>query len=147
MNYNMELQWTPQHKESLLATLADQKIDISLISETHFTSESYLKLRGYVYHAIHYSNCARGGSAVIVKTDISHYEDVKIEMEKFQVTSVKIKTDSGVLTVADLYSPLRHNLKRGGYLNLLQRFAGKFIIGRDFNSKNTYWGSRLTIAS
>jgi hypothetical protein len=37
-------------------------------------------------------------------------------------------------------------LKRGYYLNLLQHFCDKFIIGGDFNSKNAYWGSRPTNA-
>lgn len=136
-----------QHKESLLVTLTEQKIDVCLISETHFTRESYLKLRGYeVYHAIHPSNNARGRSAVLIKTGISHYEDVRIETEEFQVIAAKLKTTAGALTVATLYSPPRHNLKRGDYLNLLQHFSGKFIVGGDFNSKNTYWGSRLTNA-
>jgi hypothetical protein len=133
-----------QHNESLHVTLISQKIDVCLISETHFTRESCLKLRGFeVYHTIYPRNCARGGSTVIIKTRISHYEDVKIEKEEFQVTSVKIKTTTGHLTVAAIYSPLRHNLKRGDYLTFLQSFTGKFIIGGDFNSKNTHWGSRL----
>jgi len=102
-------------------------------------------LRGFeVYHTIHPSNCARGGSAVIIKTGILHHEDVKIETQEFQVTSVKIKISTGAVTVAALYSPPRHNLTREDYLNLLQRFSGKFIIGVDFNSKHTYLGSRLT---
>jgi exonuclease III len=135
-----------QHKENLLVTLTEQKIDVYLFSETHFTRESHLKLRGYeVYHAIHPSDCARGGSAVLIKTGISHYEDVRIETEEFQVTAVKLNTTSGVLTVAVIYSPPRHNLKREDYINTLQHFSSNFIIGRDFNSKNTYWGSRLTM--
>ena len=126
-------------------SLVEQKIDVCLISETHFTRESYLKLRDFeVYHTIHPSNCARGGSAVIINTGVLHHEDVKIETEEFQITSVKIKTSTGALTVAALYSPPRHNLKREDYLNLLQRFSGKFIIGGDSNSKHTYWRSRLT---
>ena len=134
-----------QHKGNLLVSLVEQKRDVCLISETHFTRESYLKLRGFeFYHTIHPSNCARGGSAVIIKTGILHHEDVKIEKDEFQVTSVKIKTSTGALTVAAIYSPPRRNLKREDYLNLLQRFTGKFIIGGDFNSKHTYWGSRLT---
>jgi len=128
-------------KESLLVTLINQNIDVCLISETHFTRESYIKLRGFeVYHTIHPSNCARGGSAVIIKTRISDYEDIKIET----VTTDKIKLPSGMLTVAAIYSPPRHNLKTGDYLNLLQSFTGNLIIGGDFNSKNTLWGSRLT---
>ena len=84
-----------QHKELLQVTLIEQNIDVCLISETQFARESYLKLRGFdVYHTIHPSNCARGGSAVIVKTSLSHYEDVKIEKEEYQVTSVKLKTST-----------------------------------------------------
>jgi hypothetical protein len=82
----------------------------------------------------------------LLKFGISHYADVRIETEEFQVTAVKLKTTSGVLTVAAIYYPPRHNLKRGDYLNILQHFSGKFIIGGDFNSKNTYGGSRLTNA-
>ena len=136
-----------QHKEHLLVTLIENKIDVCLISETHFTRESYLKLRGFeVYHTVHPSNCARGGSAVIVKTGLVHHEDVKIEKEEFQVTSITLKTSAGAITVGAIYSPPRHNLKRGDYLSLLQSFPGKFILGGDFNSKHTSWGSRLTNA-
>jgi hypothetical protein len=74
----------------------------------------------------------------------THYEDVKIEKEEFQVTSVTLKTSAGAITVAAIYSPPRHNLKRGDYISLLQNFSGKFIIGGNFNSKHTSWGSRLT---
>ena len=134
-----------QHKKLLQVTLIEQNIHVCLISETHFTRESYLKLGGFdVYHTTHPSNCARGSSAVIVKTSLSHYEDVKIEKAEYQVTSAKLKTSTGAITVAAIYSPPRHNLKRGDYLSLLQSFSGKFIIGGDFNSKHTCWGSRLT---
>jgi hypothetical protein len=88
-----------------------------------------------VYHDTHPRNCARGGSAIIIKTGILHYEDARIETKEFQVTSVKIKTTTGVLKVAALYSPPRHNLKRWDYLKLLKCFAGKFIIGGDLTPR------------
>ena len=111
-------------------TLIEQKIDVCLISETHFTRESHLNLRGFeVYHTVHPSNCARGGTAVIVKGSLSHYEDVKIGKEEFQVTSITLKTSAGITTVAAIYSRPKYNLKRGDYLSLLQSFPGKFIIG------------------
>jgi len=128
-----------QHKESLLVKLIERKINVCLTSETHFTRESYVILGGFeVYYTIHPSSCARGGSAVIINTGILHHEDIKIEKEEFQVTSVTFKTTSGLLTAAAIYSPPRHNLKREDYLSLLQNFTGKFIIGGDFNSKNTF---------
>jgi len=129
-----------QHKENLIVTLVDQKIDVCPISETHFTRESYNILRGFdLYHTMHPSNRAREGSAVIIKKEIFPHEDIKIE-EEFQVLSVKIKTTSGLVTVAAIYSPPRHTLTREDYLNLLQSFSGKFIFGGDFNSKNTHLG-------
>jgi hypothetical protein len=57
-----------QHKENLIMTLLDQKIDVRLISETHFTTESYIKLKEFdVYHTKYPNNCVRGGSAAIIK--------------------------------------------------------------------------------
>ena len=126
-------------------TLVDQKIDVCLISETRFTTESYIKLRGFeIIHTMHPNNCVRFGSAVIIKKEIAHHCDFKMEKEEFQVTSVKFQTTSGVIRLSVIYSPPRHNLEREDYLNLLQSFSGKFILGGDFNSKNTHWGSRLT---
>jgi len=76
-----------QYKENLIVTLVDHKIDLCLISETHFTRESYIKLRRFdVYHTMYPNNCARAGSAVNIKKEISLHEDIKIEKEEFQVT-------------------------------------------------------------
>jgi len=92
---------------------------------------------------MHPNNCVRFGSAVIIKKEIAHHCDFKMEKEEFQVTSVKFQTTSGVIRLSVIYSPPRHNLEREDYLNLLQSFSGKFILGGDFNSKNTHWGSRI----
>jgi hypothetical protein len=68
------------------------KIDECLISETRFTKQSFIKFRGYtVYHTPHLGNAARGGSAVIVKDNIYHNEEVKFETEDIQVTTLNIK--------------------------------------------------------
>jgi len=134
-----------QHKINLFVTLVDQKIDVCLITETHFTRESFIILRGFdLYHTMHPNNGARDGSAVVIKKEISPHENINGEEEEFQITAVTIKTTSGIITVATIYSPRRHNLKREYCLNLLRSFSGKFIFGRDFNSKNTNLSSRLT---
>lgn len=137
-----------QHKDDLLAILIEHKIDVCLISETHFTKESYFKIRGYkTYHAIHPNNSARGGSAVIVREELNHHEFTKIELCEFQSISIKVKLigqPTGMITIAAVYCPPRYNLKKTDYIDFLSNFTGKFIIGGDFNSKNTWWGSRLT---
>ncbi|CAB0001509.1 unnamed protein product [Nesidiocoris tenuis] len=82
-----------QRSKELEVVLNLSKIDICLISETHFTKETFFRMKGYkCYHALHPSNRARGGSAVLVKETIKHYESTKIEAEKYQISGIKIIT-------------------------------------------------------
>ena len=51
----------------------NNNIDIPLVLETHFTTKSYLKIPYYtIYDTKHPSGKAHGGTAVIVRNDISH---------------------------------------------------------------------------
>jgi exonuclease III len=101
------------HQKELQVVLDTDKIDVCLISETHFTSQSYVKFKGYsVYHTIHPNNTPRGGSAVVIKENIQHFEDVKIEENEMQVTSIIIKTKNYPIRVAGIYCPPRHALKK-----------------------------------
>lgn len=46
-----------QHQQELQEVLDIANIDICLISETHFTTESFIKFQGYnLYHTIHPDN-------------------------------------------------------------------------------------------
>jgi len=70
-----------QHQQELQAVLDTEKVDVCVVSETHFTKRSYIKFRGYkVYHTIHPENSSRGGSAVIIDENI-HHEETKYERE------------------------------------------------------------------
>ena len=61
--------------DELELVLNNEKIDICLLAETHLTNESNIKFKNYdFYHTIHPSNCARGGSAIAVRTSIRHDE-------------------------------------------------------------------------
>lgn len=134
-----------QHHQELQAALEINKIDVCLISETHFTKQSYIKIRGYtVYHTIHPENTAKGGSAVIIKESISHYEELKFETEKIQATAINIKMKDYFITVASLYSPPKHAIKKDQYLEFFESLGHRFILGGDFNAKHMHWGSRLT---
>lgn len=134
-----------QHQTELQVFLDVQKIDICLVSETHLTNQNYLKLRGYsIYVTVHPENTARGGSAVIVKDNIKHYEEQKYATCKIQATSIKIMTGKYKITGAAAYCPPRNNLKMEDYQSFLLGLGDRFIVGGDFNAKNSKWGSRLT---
>lgn len=126
--------------------LNSEKIDICLISETHFTRLSYVKIRGYkIYHAIHPENKARGGSAVLVKESIKHHEETKIEEDIMQVATIQIQFNKNKkYNISAIYCPPRHNIKKEDYIRLMKSLGDHFIIGGDYNAKNTHWGSRLT---
>lgn len=132
-------------KHDLEVFLNTQHIDICLVSETHMTNQSYLKIRGYkTYHTIHPDNQAKGGSAVIIKENINHYEERHLQRNDIQLTAVGVIATKQKLKVGAVYCPPRHNLKKEDYLTLLTHLGERFIIGGDYNSKHVDWGSRLT---
>ena len=123
-----------KHIQELEIFLNLQNIDICLISETHFTKTSYCKLRGFIcYHALHPENKARGGSAIFVKENIQHNEQLKIEKISMQVSTIKVfssKTKS--YSISAIYCPPRHNLKQEEYITLLKTLGSEFLIGGVF---------------
>src|ERR1044071_4124509 len=135
-------------REELEVFLHIQAIDICLLSETHFTRESYLKIHGYkTYHTFHPDNQARGGSAIIIKESINHYEECHIQKPEIQLTLVSIKSLKQNLVIGAAYCPPKHNLKMQDYKAFLQQAGERFIIGGDYNAKHVDWGSRLSITT
>lgn len=134
-----------KHKNELQVVLDIENIDVCLISETHFTKQSHIKFKGYnIYHAIHPDNTARGGSAIIVKAHLQHYENFKHEEKEIQAVAIRLKTKKYPLTVSAIYSPPRYMIKKEIYKSFLKLLGNRFVLGGDFNAKNTYWGSRLS---
>lgn len=134
-----------QHQHELQVVLSTKNIDICLISETHFTKQSYVKFKGYeTYHALHPDNCGRGGSAIIIKENIYHYKLFKHEHHDIQSVAISVEIQNYPINIAAIYCPPRYSLKQEGYINFFTQLGKRFILGGDFNAKNTYWGSRLT---
>lgn len=122
-----------------------QKIDICLISETHFTHESNIKLANYcIYRSDHPSNKARGGSAIIIHQKIKHSVELNIETSNMQVTTVSLCLSSKAFKVSAIYCPPRSTMRKNDYLELFKSLGNYFIAGGDYNAKNTFWGSRLS---
>jgi len=125
----MECQW-PLNQQELQAVLDTEKVDVCLVSETHFTKQSYIKFGGYkVYHTIHPESSARGGSAVTINENIHHYEETKYETEGIQATAVRIRARNCSIVVAGIYCPPKHPLKKYKYLEFLGDLGKRFIVG------------------
>lgn len=61
------------HLLELQSVLNNKRIDIALITETHFTSFSHMHIPGYRLHKTnHPDNTAHGCVAILVKSTILH---------------------------------------------------------------------------
>ena len=84
----------------------NNNIDILLVSETHFTTKSYLKIPYYtIYDTKHPSGKAYGGTAVIVRNDIKHYLHSQVNKEYLQATTVTVQTSSNHFQLSAVYVP------------------------------------------
>jgi exonuclease III len=96
-----------QHKDEVTLFLKEQHRDILLITETHFTAESYFKIPNFrVYSTTHPDGTSHGGTVILIKQTIDHYELQKYEKNHLQATSIKVRTFLYDLTISAVYCPL-----------------------------------------
>lgn len=134
-----------QHTEEVKTFLKNQEIDIMLISETHFTKKSYVKIHNYsIYDTQHPDGNAHGGTAIIIRNGIKHHLHGYYQLEHIQSTSVTIEDWIGQLTVAAVYCPPKHAIKAEQFEHFYASLGQRFVAGGDYNAKHVQWGSRLT---
>jgi hypothetical protein len=75
---------------------------------------------------------------VIVQRNLKHHLGTAYSEEHTQATSSVLEDYMGEITVTAVYSPAKHNIKTMEY----ERH--RFLVGGDYNAKNTYWGFRTT---
>lgn len=133
-----------QHGQELTAFIQNNDIDIALISETHFTTRSFIKIPRYsIYHTQHPDGTAHGGTAIIIKTTLKHFQLENFAENYLQATSIKVETCNGPLTFSAVYCPPRHTIKENQFLNFFKTLGTRFVSGGDYNAKHQEWGSRL----
>ncbi len=132
------------HRQEVITFLNHNKIDVFLVSETHFTDRTYFKIPNYsIFHSNHPDNTAHGGSAVLVHDGLKYYELPCVQMDYLQATSIVVEDAKGPLTLSAVYLPPRFNVTQQHFEELFNSLGNRFICGGDYNAKNQYWGSRL----
>jgi hypothetical protein len=120
------------------------KIDIALISETHFTSRTVFKIPHFtIYHTIHPDDTAHGGAAVVIRSSIRHHELLHYQSNKIQAATIQLDARPWPLTISAIYCPPRHAISTDEYTTLFRSLGSSFLIGGDWNAKHTAWGARL----
>lgn len=134
-----------QHKAEVQTFLIEQNIDIMLISETHFTKQNFFNITGYsVYDTKHPDGKAHGGTAVLIKRRLKHYELQKYAKDHIQATTVSLEEWSGKFLISAVYCPPKHAIKKQQFIDYFNQLGIKFLAGGDYNAKHVQWGSRLT---
>jgi exonuclease III len=132
------------HIPEIKIFLTIHKVDIVLISESHATNRSVIKISKYtVYYANHPDGRAHGGSAIIIKNSLRHYELEPYITEKIQSAKVKIQTPTCSITIAAIFSLPRHMVSTLEYQHYFNTLCSRCLVAGDWNAKRTNWGSRL----
>ena len=92
---------------------------------------------------MHPSGSAHGGSAILIKNNISHYEGHHFCTQYIQATNVVVNEYAGPLQITAVYSPPRHTINKEEYIQFFKTLGNRFLAGGDYNAKHTNWGSRL----
>jgi hypothetical protein len=133
-----------RRRQEVETLLHIHKIDIILISETHFIENNYFSLRGYnFYKTNHPSGNAHGGSAIIIKSTIKHHVILPYSSRHIQGTSIQIDDWYGPLTVSSVYCPPNIQISMVMFQDFFKELGPRFIVGGDWNAKHTHFGSRL----
>jgi len=131
------------HTNELQLVLQNKRIDIALISETHFTKYSHIPIPGYqLLKTNHPDNTAHGGAAIYIKSSLSFQALPNYCQPHLQSCAILLHLNNIPTTVAAIYSPPRHNINIQNYIHYFNTLSQNFIIGGDYNAKHLSWGCR-----
>ena len=112
-----------------------------LISETHFTQKNYFKIPNYkIYTTNHPDGKAHGGTAIIIRNEIEHYEIEQICKDYIQVTNVTIEDTNGPFTFFAVYCPPKFSIGQEIFSEIFKSLGNRFLAGGDYNAKYPWWG-------
>lgn len=133
------------HRNELLITLQEKRIDIVLISETHFTNTSYINFPGYhTYRANHPDNSAHAGAAIYIRASLAYTPLPNFHTNHIQSCAVSLFLNNIPITIAAAYCPPRHRISPDQFTEFLSTLNNNYIVGGDLNAKHIQWGCRAS---
>jgi hypothetical protein len=133
-----------QHVNELQYVLQQRRVDVALLCETHLLQRHVLNILGYkTYRSDHPDGAAHGGTAILVKTSLSHHLLPSTSTNYLQNTLVSVKCTQFQISLAAVYCPPRFRITTQNFETFFSSLGSRFIAGGDFNSKHQQWGSRI----
>jgi exonuclease III len=129
------------HVQEIILFININKIDILLVSESHTTEHTFVKIPHYtIYCSNHPDGTAHVGSEFIIKSAMKPYELQPFIMNKIQGTILRLE----VLSRPEVIAAPRHSISAEEYTHFLPQLGTHYLVASDRNSKHTAWGSHLT---
>jgi len=125
-----------QNEPDLPHLLIQSKIDIALITETHYTpSTNHFVFQ--VYRADHPDGTTHAGSAILVSNQIQHFPLQILQRPSIQATNIQIVLNHIPTTLSSAYCPPLPAITPPQIKNFLKSIGRSFIAGGDFYAKIT----------
>lgn len=132
-----------KQKNELIATLHEKWIDIALIAETHFTTQTKFSIPGYLTISTpHPDDTAHAGAAIIIKSSLQFHQEPPIQEDYIQAAIIKLIIKHTLITIASVYCPPKHKINPTQYEQFFTALGHYFIVREDLNAKNKAWGCR-----
>jgi hypothetical protein len=133
------------NKSDVEILIKEHNLDIVLVSESHCTAASNIIIQGYnTYLTNHPDGTAHAGTAIIIKKSIKHNLMPAFQTNYLQATTISVETlTGGRMVVSAVYCPPKHKVTEGMFTDYFKTLGNRFVSGGDWNSKHTFWGSRL----
>jgi len=125
------------HRNELLIPLQEKRIDIVLISETHFTNTSYVNFPGYhTYRENHPDNSSHAGAAIFIRVSLAYTPLPNFHTNHIQSCAVSLLLNNVLITMAAAYCPPKHKISPDQFTEFLATLNNNYIVGGDLNAKH-----------
>jgi hypothetical protein len=115
--------------------LADHKIDIALMNETHLNPTNIWRIPVSTIYRTQGSRPPRRGTSTAVKSSIHHNQATLPQFAALEVTAINIPNRTGTLTIRAVYAPPSQPLL-AQELTILKQCSQHFIFAGDYNAKH-----------
>lgn len=128
-------------KEEFVEAFRTHQIDVALVSETYLKPGKKLNLTNLAVYRNDRIGSQGGGTAIVVRRDLDHYEVDLPALTSLEANAVVVKMASGKLRLISAYKPPKTALQTAD-LDALLRDQTPTLLAGDLNSKHTSWNSR-----
>ena len=122
--------------DELMQIMSSHKADIALISETRLSVNIRISIPGFSIYRNDRLNNIGGGTMIIIKNNIQHFEQPSNNYKNLETTAIKVKIGNKLITLVSAYNqPKAFDIR--DYKKIISN--GPAIIAGDFNARHTAW--------